>query len=217
MMQHRLREIRKNFKDEDGNKVSGNNVAKLLQVLPQRYYDIENYKRRLTAEFACTLADFFGVTLDHLLGRTTESEAPGILTSSPMLLINQKKKLIRSRIKERRVHSGLFHYQVAEVLGIEQGNMLHYESGRVVPSQPVIAQLAELFQTSPDYLLGNTDDPSAPPPPPGTTDWESLSKIELSDKASRRCLPLEVDGQQISQAEWEKVLVLIRIDRKYGP
>lgn len=63
------------------------------------------------------------------------------------------------RLKEMREKNGLTQRQLAERLGMLQPQYFRYENGtRDVPSELLI-QLANLYQVSIDYLLGQTDAP----------------------------------------------------------
>ncbi len=63
------------------------------------------------------------------------------------------------RIRDLREDHDLTQRQVAERLGMSQPQYFRYEQGyRDVPTEILLA-LAELYQTSTDYILGRTDDP----------------------------------------------------------
>lgn len=63
------------------------------------------------------------------------------------------------RIRELREDCDLTQRQVAERLGMPQPQYCRYEQGyRDIPTDVLLA-LADLYQTSTDYLLGRTDDP----------------------------------------------------------
>ncbi|MDB5053258.1 MAG: ansR3 [Bacilli bacterium] len=61
-MENRVREVRRE------KNIPGTEVAELLNITPQYYYEIERGKKRLSAEMAARLAEYFGVTVDYLLG-----------------------------------------------------------------------------------------------------------------------------------------------------
>lgn len=61
---NRIREIRK----ERG--LSGVEVASYLNITPQYLYGFERETRTLSAEMATKLAEYFGVSVDYLLGLT---------------------------------------------------------------------------------------------------------------------------------------------------
>ena len=63
------------------------------------------------------------------------------------------------RIRELREDHDLTQKTVAERLGMKQPQYFRYEQGyRDVPSD-ILIQLADLYDTTVDYLLGRTDDP----------------------------------------------------------
>lgn len=63
------------------------------------------------------------------------------------------------RIRDLREDHDLTQRQVAEILGMSQPQYFRYEQGyRDIPTDILLA-LAELYQTSTDYILGRTDDP----------------------------------------------------------
>ena len=63
------------------------------------------------------------------------------------------------RIRDLREDHDLTQRQLAAKLGMTQTQYFRYEQGyRDVPSDILIA-LADLHQTSTDYILGRTDDP----------------------------------------------------------
>lgn len=65
------------------------------------------------------------------------------------------------RIRDLREDHDLTQRQVAEYLGMPQPQYCRYEQGyRDIPTDVLLA-LAELYQTSTDYILGRTDDPRA--------------------------------------------------------
>lgn len=61
----RLKEIRKN------NNLSQQNVAESLNIPLRTYCGYEREERTPTPEMMCKMADFFDVSLDELLGRST--------------------------------------------------------------------------------------------------------------------------------------------------
>lgn len=66
------------------------------------------------------------------------------------------------RIRELREDHDLTQAAVSRHLGMKQPQYFRYEQGyRDIPSD-ILIQLADLYETSTDYILGRTDDPSAP-------------------------------------------------------
>ncbi|MBQ7874808.1 MAG: helix-turn-helix transcriptional regulator [Oscillospiraceae bacterium] len=64
------------------------------------------------------------------------------------------------RIRDLREDHDLTQRQVAEFLGMPQPQYYRYESGyRDIPTDMLIS-LADYYNTSVDYILGRTDNPS---------------------------------------------------------
>ncbi len=61
------------------------------------------------------------------------------------------------RIKDLREDSDLNQTQVAKMLGMSQTGYSKYETGENDIPTAVLIKLAELYKTSIDYLLGQTD------------------------------------------------------------
>lgn len=67
--------------------------------------------------------------------------------------------MLPERLKNLRKKAGLTQKQIAEKLQVGQNSYSNWEKGKRTPIQPTIEKLAELLNTSPDYLLGKTDIP----------------------------------------------------------
>ena len=61
------------------------------------------------------------------------------------------------RLRECREKMGYSKMEAAKRIGISQPAYLRYEAGERTPSLQVIKEIAEVFQTSPDYLIGRTN------------------------------------------------------------
>lgn len=66
------------------------------------------------------------------------------------------------RLRDLREDHDLTQKKLAEMLGMSQTGYSKYETGENdVPTQ-ILIRLAELYDTSTDYLLGRTNDPKPP-------------------------------------------------------
>ena len=61
------------------------------------------------------------------------------------------------RLKECRLKLGITKQEAAKRIQISQPAYLRYEAGTRKPSVQTIAKMAEVFSTSTDYLIGNTE------------------------------------------------------------
>ena len=66
------------------------------------------------------------------------------------------------RIKDRRRKFGLSQEELAEAVGVNQGQISDYEQSKGNPTASSLVGLAKALDTSIDYLLGLTDDPTPP-------------------------------------------------------
>ena len=74
------------------------------------------------------------------------------------------------RIEERRRAIGVSQAELARRVGIRQSTMNSLINGNSRTTRSIV-ELARHLQTTPDYLMGLSDDPQegAPPPPPAPT------------------------------------------------
>ena len=61
------------------------------------------------------------------------------------------------RLKECRLKLGITKQEAAKRIQLSQPAYLRYEAGTRTPSIQTIAKMAEVFSTSIDYLIGNTE------------------------------------------------------------
>lgn len=69
------------------------------------------------------------------------------------------------RLKQLRKELGLSQKSLAEHLGVTQQAVGKWETGRSSPDPATLARLAELLETSADYLLGISEQPAEPAAP----------------------------------------------------
>ena len=67
--------------------------------------------------------------------------------------------MFAQRLKELRNNYGLSQESLAKKLGLAQQTYGHWETGRTQPDQNTLIRLANFFNVTTDYLLGN-DQPS---------------------------------------------------------
>ena len=61
---------------------------------------------------------------------------------------------LAKRLRELRCKADLTQTQVAEKINVSQSTYAYYETARIEPRIDTLILLAELFQTSIDYLVG---------------------------------------------------------------
>ncbi|MCF8002418.1 MAG: helix-turn-helix domain-containing protein [Halanaerobiales bacterium] len=61
------------------------------------------------------------------------------------------------RLKYLRKESDLYQKELAEKIGVSRTTITQYENGAREPNYEILKKLANFFEVSTDYLLGNTD------------------------------------------------------------
>jgi transcriptional regulator with XRE-family HTH domain len=69
--------------------------------------------------------------------------------------------MVGSRLRELRLSQHLTYEALAEALGLSNGKEVwRYENEKVKPSGERVAEIAQFFNVSADYLLGISPDPA---------------------------------------------------------
>lgn len=112
------------------------------------------------------------------------------------------------RIRELRKAAGLTQQQLGDVLGVAKNTVSQYESGRNEPNDSIKIALANHFNVSLDYLLGNTDRPGFDSKTPSTfassITKDGITAIHQYSALSPRNKKL-VEGYIQMLTEWEQV------------
>ncbi|ATH93740.1 XRE family transcriptional regulator [Bacillus glycinifermentans] len=91
----------------------------------------------------------------------------------------------------------------ADRLGIAKSTYAGYESGYRRPSLEALIEIADLFGTSTDYLLGRIDDPR---------DGKSKNEpIELTNWGKHK---LAVDGALLSEEDIRQMVAFIKVKKQ---
>jgi transcriptional regulator with XRE-family HTH domain len=102
------------------------------------------------------------------------------------------------RLSELRKERKWSLQETADQLGIAKSTYAGYESGYRLPSLPSLSQIADLFETSVDYILGRTEE-------------NVLEITELMKKADQK---LTLDGLPMSIDELIDFVAFVRAKRK---
>ncbi|MFF2531467.1 helix-turn-helix domain-containing protein [Brevibacillus sp. NPDC058079] len=139
---------------------------------------------------------------------------------------------IRDRIEELMTIRGWTKYKLAKESGLPQSTITSLFNGKVKnPSIETISKIAEAFRVSTDFLLGNKgvnfDEisvleegkcnkvPEEREYSQGIGGSETSLEIELADVNLLSKYMIKLDGNEITQMEWEKLLAFLRMERKF--
>jgi transcriptional regulator with XRE-family HTH domain len=136
-----------------------------------------------------------------------------------------------SRIRRLRKERKLSGIKVAELLNITPQYYYDIERGERRLTADIAAKLADVLHTTVDYLLGKTDinlyDWITSPaeeteeylkaketPTQYNTEKEFISRIDLSDEELMKQYKVMVDGRELTEKEWKKLLAFVRMERE---
>lgn len=181
---NRLRALRKehNLKQSD--------LSNKLGVTQASLSGWETGKYEIDNKTLIALSNFFGVSVDYLLGNDTAFE------SSP------PPSLFGERIKELRKSHRLTMKKLGELIGVAQNTVSNWENGKRQPDYGTLTFLAEYFNVSTDYLLGKdatTERPSTTPSIFG----ERLKNLRLEKGLSQREIAEHLGLTQQAYAYYE--------------
>lgn len=66
-------------------------------------------------------------------------------------------KTIGERIKELREEKGINQLELSKMLNVHKGSVSNWENNKRTPDADMLTKIADFFNCSVDYLLGNTD------------------------------------------------------------
>ncbi|MGB8954510.1 MAG: helix-turn-helix transcriptional regulator [Tumebacillaceae bacterium] len=145
MFAKRLRELRKRHD------WTQERVAEKMGVEKTTISNYETETRTPGPETLMRLAQLFDVSLDYLVGLTD--------TEKPYDSESRIPSGLSERLSQRRALIGYSEKEVAERLKLTDRQLSIFERGHRAPDLLTLKQLAPLYDTTTDYLLGCTDDP----------------------------------------------------------
>lgn len=115
----------------------------------------ENGNRKMSPDMLCDLASILGTSTDYLLGRTDCSEP---------YLIKKRTGKYADILKPLRKGKNLTQKKIGDYFGISAAMYCLYENGKRRMTIDMLCRLAEILDTSTDYILGRTEQAIAYPP-----------------------------------------------------
>ncbi|ANB55809.1 immunity repressor protein [Anoxybacillus sp. B7M1] len=138
--------------------------------------------------------------------------------------------MLAQRLRFTRKAKKLTQEELAKIVNTTKGTISNYENGHSTPSNEMLSLLADALDTTTDYLLGRTDNPSST----SKTRLPELSEKDERDIAKRlkkfkeeieKSDGLAFSGEPLSEEARESLIESIehifrmtqRINKKYTP
>lgn len=122
-------------------------LGQLLNVNNSAISKYESGKLQLTDDTLVKLSDIFGVSIDYILSRNDNDEI------SPHFSVIEKIDIGR-RLSQLRTKKGINQRELAQQIGVSDGTIGMWETGKRQPDLDTVAVLAKYYNVSTDYLLG---------------------------------------------------------------
>jgi transcriptional regulator with XRE-family HTH domain len=120
------------------------------------------------------LADFFGVSIDYLLGRTDNPQAPWSHRGTPSKDLAEFAR----RLRRAREDRGLTVEDLAAEVGLTTAETARFEQAPAgFPAAGTLNRLAECLGVTMAYLVADVDDPHDPGPADAWYQPKELSRI----------------------------------------
>lgn len=139
---NRIKELRTEIK------MNQKEFAKIFGIAQNTLSQYETGKREPDTGLLLKMSDYFHVTIDYLLGNSN-------IRNFETNLDNQKT--LSPRLKELRTEKGVSQQTIADYLGITRQSYSNYELGNREADYVTLTKLANYFETTVDYLIGNSD------------------------------------------------------------
>jgi transcriptional regulator with XRE-family HTH domain len=116
--------------------------------------------------------------------------------------------LLSERIKFLREKRGISMKEFGSRFGLAESTISGYEAGTRRPNLEVLAQIADFFEVTVDYLLGRTNNPIF------THEEENLlNDINLPLEELKEKYNLTYDGKELTDSELRGILTWIKANR----
>ena len=139
---HRQKDVRTDFD------MIQREVADILEITPQQYQLYESGKREIPMHLMIILADYYGVPIDYLAGRSDSDYSEHITKAQP------DSPRLYHKIRDIREDHDMPQREIATVLEITPQQYQLYESGKREMPMHLFIKLAEYYEVTIDYLVG---------------------------------------------------------------
>ena len=137
----RLKDLREN------NNYTQEEIAEKLKLNRKTYSDYEIERNLIPITKLCTISEFYDVSLDYIVGLTSQKEFNGKRKNFD---INE----LRKNIKKYRLQKNMTQQELGIILGASKQTISSYETGKRLIPIDVLINLSKLFNITLDELAG---------------------------------------------------------------
>lgn len=117
-----------------------------------------------------------------------------------------------ARLRRLREDRGWSRHELAARLQASYSTVAKYESGLRSPDQETLTQIASILDTSADYLLGLTDNPT---PPPSIDESEVIIRnYPDPPEGYEKLTPEQREELDRSTREWQQTMIRLLLDER---
>ena len=130
-----------------------NDVAKILNISRALYSQYETYEKIIPLAHLNSLANYFNVSVDYLLGLTD------IKCYERYNKIDINKEVVGLNLKKFRKDKNITLVKLAEILNTSHSTLSAYESGKTLILTSFLYTICKKYKISADYLLDKIEEP----------------------------------------------------------
>lgn len=127
-------------------------LANIIGVTKSTYSNYKRYDRTMPLKHINSIANYFNVSIDYILGLTQNSKYN--IINKELINVDIGKNILKFR-KDFNISQAL----LADILGTAQSTISEYESGKNLILTQFLYIICSKYKISADYLLGKTNNP----------------------------------------------------------
>lgn len=168
-------------------KIKQIDMAKMLKVSQGTLSNWERGVHDIDQENLDFLAEFFNVSVDYILGRSS--------IPNPYVI-----NIFSTNLKQIRKVKDVTQHELAKYLSVSQQAVAKWETDKATPDPDTLKKMADFFDVSIDYLLGHSSSQHSHERLLPDKDFEYLQKMKASDKPAVKAIAAAV-GKLLREAE----------------
>lgn len=149
------------LKNENGANENGEKIVKKIRAINNNIFIclLTAYSDKITSKnaFKLSVQGYIEKSGDYDQMANAIKSIVHSSKKAQEFLKKDPKQLFSKRLKILRLRSNLSQQELANKIGLTRNAISNYEIGKAEPSFTVLSNMASIFNTSTDYLIGRTD------------------------------------------------------------